>query len=147
MALFAPVFGWAVLALGMGVRRFWRGVTPGGEMPGAAVMEATHDALRLRYLDGGHGQGCHDADDRTTHWRRRFHHLTAGGFGLCFASTTIATTTAITALAVASNLGKRTTTATAHGVKHLKRMLCLLKRNGYKREGIHYLYIVDNCIR
>ena len=91
VALFAPVFGWAVLALGMGVRRFWRGVTPGGEMPGAAVMEATHDALRLRYLDGGHGQGCHDADDRTTHWRRRFHHLTAGGFGLCFASTTIAT--------------------------------------------------------
>ena len=91
VALFAPVFGWAVLALGMGVRRFWRGVTPGGEMPGAAVIEATHDALRLRYLDGGHGQGCHDADDRTTHWRRRFHHLTAGGFGLCFASTTIAT--------------------------------------------------------
>jgi hypothetical protein len=26
-----------------------------------------HDALTLRYLDGGHGEGCHNDDDAWTH--------------------------------------------------------------------------------
>jgi citrate/tricarballylate utilization protein len=45
----------------------------------------------LKYLDGGHGKGCNDADDRFTLWRRRFHHFTFYGFALCFASTCVAT--------------------------------------------------------
>ena len=90
VAMFAPVFGWAVLALAMGVRRFWRGVSP-GSASGAAVAEATHDALRLKYLGGGHGEGCYEADDRFTLWRRRWHHATFYGFLLCFASTSVAT--------------------------------------------------------
>jgi len=90
VGMFAPVFGWAVLALAMGVRRFWRGVSP-GQASGAAVAEATHDALRLKYLDGGHGEGCNNDDDRFTLWRRRWHHATFYGFMLCFASTSVAT--------------------------------------------------------
>jgi citrate/tricarballylate utilization protein len=91
VGLFAPVFLFAVLALALGVRRFWREVTPGVGAPGAAVSEAVDDALRLKYLDGGHGEGCNNADDGWTLWRRRFHHATFYGFMLCFAATSVAT--------------------------------------------------------
>jgi citrate/tricarballylate utilization protein len=90
VAMFAPVFGFAMLALGLGVRQFWRDVSP-GDASGAAVAEAMSDALRLKYLGGGHGEGCNDADDAFTLWRRRFHHLTFYGFMLCFAATCVAT--------------------------------------------------------
>ena len=90
VTLFGLVFGWAVLALGMGVAKFWNVWSPG---PGssAATLEATQNALTLKYLDGGHGEGCNEEDDRFTHLRRRFHHLTFYGFMLCFASTSLAT--------------------------------------------------------
>ncbi len=90
VAMFAPVFGFAVLALAVGVLRYWREAPP-GPASGAALAEATHDALRLRYLDGGHGEGCPDEDDAWTHARRRFPHLTFYGFMLCFAATCVAT--------------------------------------------------------
>jgi citrate/tricarballylate utilization protein len=45
----------------------------------------------LKYLDGGHGEGCHNEDDAWTHARRRYHHLTFYGFMLCFAATSVAT--------------------------------------------------------
>ena len=94
VAMFAPIFLFALLALALGVRRFWNDVSPGDAAvgaPGAAVAEAARDALRLKYLDGGHGQGCNEADDAFTLWRRRFHHLTFYGFLLCFAATSVAT--------------------------------------------------------
>ena len=92
--LMASVFGaalaFACLALGLGVRRFWQQLAPGAA--GApAWREATGSALSLKYLDGGHGQGCNEADDRFTLARRRAHHLTFYGFMLCFASTSVAT--------------------------------------------------------
>ncbi len=96
--LFAPVFLLAVLALGMGLRRFWREIAlaslqdPGAAgISGVAVREASVNALSLKYLDGGHGEGCNNEDDGWTLWRRRFHHLTAYGFVLCFAATAVAT--------------------------------------------------------
>ena len=88
--MFGTVFLFAMFALGVGVTRFWRNVSP-GTASGAAVAEATHDALRLRYLDGGHGKGCNEADDAFTLMRRRFHHFTFYGFMLCFAATCVAT--------------------------------------------------------
>jgi citrate/tricarballylate utilization protein len=94
VAMFAPVFLFALLALTLGVRRFWSEVSPGDRVqdaPGAATAEAARDALLLRYLDGGHGQGCNETDDAYTLSRRRFHHLTFYGFLLCFASTSVAT--------------------------------------------------------
>jgi citrate/tricarballylate utilization protein len=94
VGLFAPVFLFATLALAMGVRRFWRDVTPatsGAPMSGPAAAEATDAVLRLKYLDGGHGEGCNNEDDAFTLSRRRFHHFTFYGFLLCFASTSVAT--------------------------------------------------------
>ena len=94
VGLFAPVFGFATLALAMGVRRFWRDITPvtsGAPANGPAAAEAVDAVLRLKYLDGGHGDGCHNEDDAYTLARRRFHHLTFYGFMLCFAATCVAT--------------------------------------------------------
>jgi citrate/tricarballylate utilization protein len=93
VSMFAPVFLYALLALTLSLRGFWRGVSPGERAhaaPGAAAAEAARDALALKYLDGGHGLGCNEADDRFTLWRRRFHHFTFYGFLLCFASTSVA---------------------------------------------------------
>ena len=93
VSLFAPVFAFALLALGLGVARFWRTVSPGDAALGStpAVAEAAHNAATLKYLDGGHGQGCNNEDDAWTLSRRRAHHLTFYGFMLCFASTSVAT--------------------------------------------------------
>src|SRR5882724_2962132 len=90
VALFAPIFVLAVTALGIGVTRFWRDASP-GQLSGAAAAEAARDALRLRYLDGGHGEGCNEADDAFTLARRRWHHLVFYGFLACFAATCVAT--------------------------------------------------------
>jgi citrate/tricarballylate utilization protein len=94
VSLFAPVFLFATLALALGVRRFWRDITPatsGAALTPPAASEATHDVLRLKYLDGGHGEGCNNEDDAFTLSRRRAHHLTFYGFMLCFAATSLAT--------------------------------------------------------
>ncbi len=94
VSLFAPVFLFAVLALALGVRRFWRDITPatsGASVTPPAAAEATHDVLRLKYLDGGHGEGCNNEDDAFSLARSRAHHLTFYGFLLCFAATSVAT--------------------------------------------------------
>ena len=92
--MFAPVFLWAVLALGIGVTRFLRDVSPAttdAAATGGDAAQATQDVLTLKYLDGGHGDGCHNEDDAYTLSRRRAHHLTFYGFMLCFAATSLAT--------------------------------------------------------
>lgn len=92
--LFAPIFLWSVLALALGLARFMRDITPtttGAGVQGHDAMQATQDVLALRYLDGGHGEGCHNEDDAYTLSRRRAHHLTFYGFLLCFAATSLAT--------------------------------------------------------
>jgi len=100
--VFSIVFLFAIMALAIGVTRFWREVTPACEtgiedkpaiaaarLPAAA--EAVSDVATLRYLGGGHGEGCNEEDDRFTPMRRRFHQLTLYGFLLCFAATSVAT--------------------------------------------------------
>jgi citrate/tricarballylate utilization protein len=99
VSLFAPVFLFSTLALILGLGKFWNQVAPAssGDMQlkpsdaAAARLEAAHAALKLKYLDGGHGEGCNNADDEFTHSRKRFHHYTFYGFLLCFASTSTAT--------------------------------------------------------
>jgi citrate/tricarballylate utilization protein len=91
-SLFGAAFLYAVLAMAMGLRAFWRDI---GE-PIATLAEprplwqAIKDAGRLRYLDGGEA-GCFNEDDRPTDARRVYHHLTFYGFLLCFAATVVAT--------------------------------------------------------
>jgi citrate/tricarballylate utilization protein len=100
--LFGLVFAFAIVALGVGVRRFWRDISPARDVPTAqapllakarapAAAETVRDVAALTYLDGGHGDGCNNADDRYSLARRRFHHLTFYGFLLCFAATCVAT--------------------------------------------------------
>ncbi len=94
VAMFLPVFAWAVLALGVGVTRFLRDVGPLTSAQAATAADlsgAAQDALTLKYLDGGHGDGCHNEDDAYTLSRRRAHHLTFYGFMLCFAATSLGT--------------------------------------------------------
>ena len=54
VGMFGLVFGWAVLALAIGVLRFWRAWDPGSGSA-AATLEAAGNALTLKYLDGGQG--------------------------------------------------------------------------------------------
>jgi citrate/tricarballylate utilization protein len=90
--LFGAALLYAIVALAMGVRAFWRDIgEPSGLLadPGS-LWQAIKDAGRLRYLDGG-GAGCVNADERPDDRRKHYHHLTFYGFALCFAATSVAT--------------------------------------------------------
>ena len=88
--LFGGVFVAMLVAMSMGVREFWRNIST-DPMMWSAASDATHDVLTLKNLGGGHQQGCNEADDAFSLWRKRFHHMTFYGFMLCFAATSIAT--------------------------------------------------------
>jgi len=91
-ALFGAAFLYAILALVMSMRAFWRDISEpvGMKTDAKSLFQAIRDAGELRYLDGG-GVGCFNEDDHPTDRRRIFHHLTFYGFGLCFAATCVAT--------------------------------------------------------
>jgi citrate/tricarballylate utilization protein len=91
-ALFGAAFLYAIIALAMGVRAFWRdiGEPIGMTVEPGSLWQAMKDAGQLRYLDGG-GVGCFNEDERPTDRRKIYHHLTFYGFLLCFASTSVAT--------------------------------------------------------
>ena len=88
----SAVFLFSILAMGVGFARFWRhtGGTAAELTRHKPLLQAFRDAATLRYLGGG-GQGCNDRDGSFSTQRRRFHHLMAYGFLLCFASTSTAT--------------------------------------------------------
>ena len=91
VALFGAVFLYAILAIAMSVRAFWRASGPAPGLSLASLWRAVRDACSLRYLDGG-GMGCMNEDERPEKDRRRlYHHFTFYGFMLCFASTSSAT--------------------------------------------------------
>ncbi len=91
-ALFGAAFLYAILALAMSVRAFWRdiGEPIGGRADAGSIWQAIRDAGELRYLDGG-GVGCFNEDEQPTDRRKLYHHLTFYGFLLCFAATCVAT--------------------------------------------------------
>jgi len=90
--LFGAAFLYAILALLMGVRAFWRdiGEPVGMRVDSGSIWQAIRNAGELRYLDGG-GVGCFNEDDKPTDRRKIYHHLTFYGFLLCFAATCVAT--------------------------------------------------------
>jgi citrate/tricarballylate utilization protein len=91
-ALFGAALLYAIVALVMSIRAFWRdiGEPVGGKIDAGSLFQAMRDAGELRYLDGG-GVGCFNEDDHPTDRRKIYHHLTFYGFALCFASTSVAT--------------------------------------------------------
>ena len=95
VAVFGGVSVFVIIALAVGVVRFWRDVTrghaTGSRASGRATLRAVHDALTLRHLHPG-SIDCVSAEEDRQPWRRWCHHFTFYGFALCFASTTIAAT-------------------------------------------------------
>jgi citrate/tricarballylate utilization protein len=89
-ALFGAAFLYAILAIALGLRAFWRDSRNDATKPveSESFWQATKDAGQLRYLGGG-GSGC--AVEDKTDARTLFHHLTFYGFLLCFAATSVAT--------------------------------------------------------
>ena len=101
---FGGVFAFVIVALAMGVWRFWRhATTPADDRgrrpvaPGSprksgavgAIARAVAAALTLRHLQPA-SVDCVSGEEDRSPWRRRCHHFTAYGFALCFASTTVA---------------------------------------------------------
>jgi citrate/tricarballylate utilization protein len=72
----SAAFLYALLALGMATRSFWR--ASGGGTPG------------VRNLGGG-GDGCNYPGESFSFQRRWLHHAMAYGFGLCFVATALGT--------------------------------------------------------
>ncbi len=85
-------FGYAILALAMGFRNFWRDTAAGKGPPvdAAAIGQALADIFTLRNLGGG-GHGCNDKDESFSMTRRWLHHAMFYGFLACFAATCVAT--------------------------------------------------------
>ena len=88
--LFGAAFLYAIVAMALGVRIFWRSIGEPAPVKLKPVLQAFRDAAQLRYLDGG-GVGCMNEDETSPDHRRLYHHLTFYGFMLCFASTSVAT--------------------------------------------------------
>ncbi|MEE8435750.1 MAG: tricarballylate utilization 4Fe-4S protein TcuB [bacterium] len=82
-------FGFALLAMLIGMVRFWRRTGSGGLPRVRSIGRAVTDVLTLRNLAGG-GHGCNDQDESFSQSRRWLHHFLFYGFALCFASTTVA---------------------------------------------------------
>ena len=91
VAIFAPAFAFPLLAIGMGLRRYWAEVG-GAPVRWQHLRDAGANAARLRNLSGGQGQGCNfEKGDRYSNARRHAHQAALWGFLLCFASTTSGT--------------------------------------------------------
>jgi citrate/tricarballylate utilization protein len=79
--------GWSALAMGIGLRRYWRATrTKTGRVSAHVLWSAVRDVLVLRNLRGG-GPGCNDLDDRPSQGRRRLHQTMLFGVLLSFAAT------------------------------------------------------------
>ena len=95
VASFGAVGLYVLVALAMGLRKFWKeSGEPSSNDVGAlldvrVLGRASREAFGLRYLDGG-GDGCAYPGDVPSNARRWFHHLTFYGFLLTFAATTVA---------------------------------------------------------
>jgi citrate/tricarballylate utilization protein len=93
VALFLPVFAWALIAMARSGQKYWRSLSHMAKEEPFLAAEAKQtflDIAQMRYLDGG-GEGCTSANDQPTKRRRVFHQLIFLGFMLCFAATSVAT--------------------------------------------------------
>ena len=87
VAIFAPAFVFPILALWIGVRRYWREVG-GHRVTWRDFRDASVATTRLSNLSGGQGQGCnYERKERYSDARRHAHQAAMWGFLLCFAST------------------------------------------------------------
>lgn len=91
VAVFVPAFLLPVVAVAIGLRRYWAAID-GAPLRLRHLIAAVVDAASMRNLSGGQGQGCNfEREDRFSDRRRQFHQATLWGFLLCFASTSAGT--------------------------------------------------------
>jgi len=81
-------FGFALIAMAMGWRNFWRDAGPQDKVGVTELGIALWDVLTLKNL-GGNGNGCNDNSEEFSMRRRKLHHAMFYGFMLCFAATTV----------------------------------------------------------
>jgi citrate/tricarballylate utilization protein len=81
-------FGYGLVAMAMGARRYWQGTAGGGTVSMDARKDAVVDVLTLRNLGGG-GHGCNDLDESFSQKKRWMHQALMYGFLLCFAATSV----------------------------------------------------------
>ena len=92
ISIFMPLFIIPYIFLLIGLMRFWRDIHKGKSFTLMALMRACKNAITMKNLNGGHGQGCYfEANEQYSHSRKYAHHLIAYGFLLCFLSTFSAT--------------------------------------------------------
>ncbi|MEM7015738.1 MAG: tricarballylate utilization 4Fe-4S protein TcuB [Pseudomonadota bacterium] len=92
VAVAGSVFLYSILAMAIGFVRFWRAGHRAKPAPIVhPIFDAIADAASLKYLGGGHGEGCNTEDESFSNQRRWFHQFTMWGFILCFAATSVAT--------------------------------------------------------
>ncbi len=84
--------GFAVIAMALSARRFWRRIDRDrGSVSASRHFSALNAVARMRHLSGGRADGCNNGDTVFSMRRRYFHQLTLWGFVLCLAATTVAT--------------------------------------------------------
>jgi len=89
--IFTPLFVLPLIALGFGVRSYWRSVG-GSKLRFSDIKQALQSAATMKQLSGGQGQGCnYESGERFSSARRWAHQATMYGFLLCFLSTSTAT--------------------------------------------------------
>ena len=93
VGVFGSVSAFVIMAMGVGLTRFRRLLRETAVAPAPttwpSLARAVSDALTLRHLHRPDGD-CVSAEETRRPWRRWFHHTTLYGFGLCFASTSVA---------------------------------------------------------
>ena len=91
VVLFVPAFILPLGALAIGLRRYWRDV--GGErLRWRDLRAAVSEAVSMKNLAGGHGEGCNfEEEERFTQARRWAHQAVMYGFLLCCAATSAGT--------------------------------------------------------
>jgi len=91
VALFGSVFLFALIAMGLSVRRYWR-ETGSPALDAGSFLAALGDVFVMKQLSGGHGEGCnYEHEDVFTNRRRWLHQAALYGFLLCFAATSAGT--------------------------------------------------------
>ena len=86
------VFLFSILALAVGFAKFWHaGLYKLSDVARpVSLFNAVKDTATLKYLGGGHGDGCNTKDESFSNQRRVYHQFTMWGFILCFGATSVA---------------------------------------------------------
>ena len=91
--IFSTVSAFVAIAMLASVIKFWKTMCLPSpfSLNWKQVRQGVKDALTLKYLDGGNGQGCSHETEQPSMARRWYHQMTFWGFMLCFAATSTAT--------------------------------------------------------